>query len=59
MRSQCPDCGKLYPVTKKQLRAPKTQVYCTQCKKKFIVAEILVEKTAKTAEANAFNQKKK
>lgn len=40
------------------MRAPKTQVYCTQCKKKFIVAEILVEKTAKTAEANAFNQKK-
>ncbi len=35
MFTQCPDCKKLYPVTKKQSRAKKTKFYCSNCKKKF------------------------
>lgn len=57
MRSKCPDCGKLYPVTKKQLRAQKTQIYCGQCKKKFTVSEVLVEKNSKNADSSTPQQK--
>lgn len=42
--SQCPDCGKAYPLTKKQQRAKKAQIYCGDCKKKFAVTQMMAEK---------------
>jgi Protein of unknown function (DUF3426) len=46
MFTQCPDCRKTYPVTKKQTRAKKAQIFCTDCKKKFIVSAVLDKKPA-------------
>lgn len=41
MFAQCPDCRKTYPVTKKHKRGKKTQIYCSDCKKKFNVSVLL------------------
>jgi hypothetical protein len=46
MYTQCPDCRKTYPVTKKHTRAKKAQIYCTDCKKKFNVSALLNESSA-------------
>ncbi len=43
MFTQCPDCRKTYPVSKKQLRAKKPQVFCGDCKKKFNAKTLLNE----------------
>lgn len=58
MHSQCPECGKAYPVTKKQQRAKKTQIYCGDCKKKFTVTAFVSEKTAKIAKTAEINPQK-
>lgn len=44
MYTQCPDCRKSYPLTKKQARAKKAHIFCSDCKKKFTVTVILDEK---------------
>lgn len=52
MFTQCPDCHKTYPVSKKQLRGKKAKIYCTDCKKKFSVPVLLNESsTAPVQEA--------
>ena len=48
MFTQCPDCRKTYPVTKKQARAKKAQIFCTDCKKKFIVSALSDKKPAES-----------
>lgn len=53
MFTQCPDCSKLYPVTKKQIRAKKSKFYCPTCKKKFNVSDSLI--TAQTLITVDFN----
>ncbi len=54
MFTQCPDCHKTYPVTKKQSRGKKAQIFCTDCKKKFNVSAFLPEQpTALVTEAKA------
>ncbi len=54
MFTQCPDCRKTYPVTKRQLRAKKPQIFCTDCKKKFNAKTLLNENTtALVTEAKA------
>jgi predicted Zn finger-like uncharacterized protein len=45
MFTQCPDCRKTYPVTKKQLRGKKAKYYCSDCKKKFNPLLLLNEKS--------------
>jgi Protein of unknown function (DUF3426) len=65
MFTQCPDCRKTYPVTKKHKRGKKTLIFCGDCKKKFDASVLLNEKsTALVTEAKAeyipkpeFNQK--
>ncbi len=65
MFTQCPDCRKTFPITKKQLRGKKAQIFCGDCKKKFNALTLLDEKsTALVTEAKAeyipkadFNQK--
>jgi Protein of unknown function (DUF3426) len=52
MYTHCPDCGKAYPVTKKQQRAKKAQIFCNDCKKKFNVLEGLAEKKAGLSDTN-------
>jgi predicted Zn finger-like uncharacterized protein len=44
MFSQCPNCRTSYPVTKKQLRGKKTQLFCSACNKKFKPNILLEEK---------------
>jgi predicted Zn finger-like uncharacterized protein len=44
MFTQCPDCRMTYPVSKKQLRNKKTQIYCSGCNKKFKPLTLLDEK---------------
>ncbi len=51
MYTQCPDCRKSYPLSKKQARAKKAQILCSDCKKKFTVSVILDEKTAEVKQA--------
>lgn len=46
MFTQCPDCRKIYPVTKKQLRAKKPQIFCSDCKKKFNASALLNQKSS-------------
>ncbi|MBK8815348.1 MAG: DUF3426 domain-containing protein [Methylococcaceae bacterium] len=54
MFTQCPDCRKTYPITKKQLRGKKGKLYCTDCKKKFNASELLNQtSTALQVEAKA------
>lgn len=45
MLTQCPDCRKTYLVTKKLKRGKKAQIFCTDCKKKFLVSTLFAEKT--------------
>jgi len=45
MFTQCPDCRKAYPVTKKLLRSKKPQIFCTDCKKKFNATTLLNEQS--------------
>lgn len=52
MITQCPDCRKVYPVTKKQLRGKKGQIFCVDCNKKFDAYFLLNQKpSALVAEA--------
>ena len=44
MFTQCPDCRMTYPVSKKQLRSKKAQIYCSGCNKKFKPLTLLDEK---------------
>jgi predicted Zn finger-like uncharacterized protein len=54
MFTQCPDCRKTFPITKKQLRGKKAQIFCGDCKKKFNALTLLDEKsTALVTEAKA------
>lgn len=54
MFTQCPDCRKIYPLNKGQLRGKKTLIYCSDCSKKFNALELLNEKpTGLIAEAKA------
>lgn len=54
MFTQCPDCRKIYPVSKKLLRSKKPQLFCVDCKKKFNANTLLNEKTtALVSEAKA------
>lgn len=54
MLTQCPDCRKTFSMTKKQLRGKKTQMFCSDCKKKFNALILLDEKsTALVTEAKA------
>lgn len=46
MFAQCPDCRKTYPVTKKHKRGKKTQIYCSDCKKKFNVSVLLLNENS-------------
>lgn len=43
MFTQCPTCRKAYPLTKKQWRAKKSKIYCTECKKKFNAHDLIRE----------------
>jgi predicted Zn finger-like uncharacterized protein len=54
MFTQCPDCRKTFPITKKQLRGKKAQIFCGDCKKKFNALTLLDQKsTALVTEAKA------
>jgi predicted Zn finger-like uncharacterized protein len=54
MFTQCPDCRKTFPITKKQLRGKKALIFCGDCKKKFNALTLLDEKsTALVTEAKA------
>lgn len=54
MFTQCPDCRKTFPITKKQLRGKKAQIFCGDCKKKFNALALLDEKsTVLVTEAKA------
>ena len=46
MFAQCPDCRKTYPVTKKHKRGKKTQIYCSDCKKKFNASVLLLNENS-------------
>ena len=54
MFTQCPDCRKTFPITKKQLRGKKALIFCSDCKKNFNALTLLDEKsTALVTEAKA------
>jgi Protein of unknown function (DUF3426) len=57
MFTQCPDCHKTYPVTKKQARAKKAQIFCTDCKKKFVVSALLDKKPTEPTTPIQLNKK--
>ncbi|ESS70998.1 hypothetical protein MGMO_116c00280 [Methyloglobulus morosus KoM1] len=44
MFTQCPECRRTYPVSTKQLRGKKAQVFCSVCNKKFKPTTLLDKK---------------
>ncbi|CAG7856987.1 hypothetical protein MCAMS1_01676 [biofilm metagenome] len=58
MYTHCPDCGKAFPVNKKQQRTKKAQIFCNDCKKKFNVLAGLADKKAGLSGSNKESQSK-